>query len=132
MDKKQFATFAMALKTYYPRENILPNQQAMELWFKHLEKVPYEVAELALQKWVLKSKWSPSISDIRSLVKDIYWTMLEDKSDNEFFALYAVIKQMEVEEKALPKTFVLPMLENMEKISQENLLPADDIYDFTE
>lgn len=127
MDRKQFATFAMALKTYYPRENILPNQQAMELWFRHLEVVPYEVAELALQKWVLKSKWSPSIADIRALVKDIYWTMLEDKQNDEFFALYAVIKQMESEEKALPKTFALPMLENMEKISQENFLQAGDI-----
>ena len=31
MDKREFATFAAASKTYYPRENLLPNPQAMEL-----------------------------------------------------------------------------------------------------
>lgn len=65
MDKKQFAIFASALRTYYPRENILPNQQAMELWFRELSDIPYEVAETVLRKWVSTNKWSPSIADIR-------------------------------------------------------------------
>lgn len=33
MTKKEFAKIAMALKTYYPKESLLPNEQAMELWF---------------------------------------------------------------------------------------------------
>ena len=65
MDKKQFAIFASALKTYYPRENLLPNQQAMELWYRELSDIPYEVAEAVLRKWVATNKWSPSIADIR-------------------------------------------------------------------
>ena len=65
MDKKEFALFAMALKTYYPRENLLPNDRAMELWFKELQDIPYEVAEIGLQKWVSLNKWSPSIAEIR-------------------------------------------------------------------
>ena len=71
MDKKEFATFAMALKTYYPRENLLPNNQAMELWFKQLQDIPYEVAEAGLQKWVATNKWSPSIADIREMASGI-------------------------------------------------------------
>ena len=71
MDKKQFATFAMALKTYYPRENLLPNQQAMELWFKQLQDIPYEVAEIGLNKWVSLNKWSPSIADIREMASSV-------------------------------------------------------------
>lgn len=71
MDKKQFATFAMALKTYYPRENLLPNQQAMELWFKQLQDIPYEVAEVGLNKWVSLNKWSPSIADIREMASSV-------------------------------------------------------------
>jgi hypothetical protein len=65
MDKKQFAIFASALRTYYPRENLLPNQQAMELWYRELSDIPYEVAEAVLRKWVATNKWSPSIADIR-------------------------------------------------------------------
>ena len=67
MDKREFATFAAALKTYYPKENLLPNSQAMELWYRQLQDIPYIVAEAALQKWVATQKWSPSIAEIRAM-----------------------------------------------------------------
>ena len=67
MTKKEFAIFAAALKTYYPREALLPNDQAMELWFRQLEDIPYKVAEAGLNKWVATQKWSPSIADIREM-----------------------------------------------------------------
>ena len=67
MTKKEFAIFAAALKTYYPKENLLPNQQAMELWFRQLQDIPYMVAEAALNKWVATQKWSPSIAEIREM-----------------------------------------------------------------
>lgn len=65
MDKKEFAIFASALRTYFPRENILPNDQAMTLWYEQLKDIPYNVAEKTLNKWVASNKWSPSIADIR-------------------------------------------------------------------
>ena len=71
MTRKEFATLAMALKTYYPRENILPNEQAMELWYAQLQDIPYQVAEAGLQKWVSLNKWSPSIADIREMSSGI-------------------------------------------------------------
>ena len=71
MTKQEFATFAMALKTYYPREALLPNQQAMELWFRELCDIPFGVAEMALRKWVSTNKWSPSIADIREMTSGI-------------------------------------------------------------
>lgn len=71
MTKQEFATFAMALKTYYPREQLLPNQQAMELWFRELCDIPFDVAEMALRKWVSNNKWSPSIADIREMTSGI-------------------------------------------------------------
>ena len=71
MTREEFATFAMALKTYYPRENLLPNKQAMELWHKQLQDIPYQVAEVGLNKWVSLNKWSPSIADIREMASSI-------------------------------------------------------------
>ncbi len=71
MDKKEFAVFASALRTYYPKENILPNQPAMELWYRELSDIPYQVAEAALRKWVATNKWSPSIAEIREQTADI-------------------------------------------------------------
>lgn len=71
MDKAEFATFAMALRTYYPKEQILPNNQAMDLWFRELCDIPFQVAEMALRKWVNTNKWSPSISEIREMTSGI-------------------------------------------------------------
>lgn len=71
MTAKEFAIFADALRTYFPREALLPNNQAMELWFRQLQDIPYPVAEAALNKWVATNKWSPSIAEIRELSAEI-------------------------------------------------------------
>lgn len=65
MTLQEFNNLAKALRTYYPRENILPNKQSMELWYEQLQDLPYEIATLALKEWVLSNKWSPAICDIR-------------------------------------------------------------------
>ena len=72
MTKQEFAIFAAALKTYYSKEEkLLPNNQAMELWYSQLKDIPQEVAELALNKWVATNKWSPSIAEIRETAAEI-------------------------------------------------------------
>lgn len=71
MTKKEFALLASAIKTFYPREQLLPNTQAMELWFQMLGDIPYNVAEAALQKWVATNKFSPTIADIREIASRI-------------------------------------------------------------
>lgn len=100
MDKKQFSMFAMALKTYYPRENLLPNEQAMALWFAQLSDIPYEVAEAGLNKWVSVSKWSPSISDIREMAYEVKWGISEDWGEawqevNKAISNYGYMRQSE-------------------------------------
>lgn len=67
MTEKEFGLFALALKTYYPKEGLLPNNQAMELWYRQVADIPYNIAEAALNKWVATNKWSPTIADIREM-----------------------------------------------------------------
>lgn len=81
MDKKEFSMFAMAVRTYYPKENILPNQQAMELWFRELQDIPYQVAEAGLRKWVSINKWSPSIAEIREMAATVQYGNIPDWGD---------------------------------------------------
>ena len=70
--KKEFAVFVAALKTYYSKEEkLLPNNQAVELWYNQLNDIPYNVLELALNKWVATNKWSPSIAEIRETAAEI-------------------------------------------------------------
>ena len=71
MDKQEFGAFASAIRTYYPREQILPNNEAMTLWYRELHDIPAAVAEAALRKWVATNKWSPSIADIRELAATV-------------------------------------------------------------
>ena len=65
MNYKEFGSFAAALKTYYPKDNLLPNEQAIELWYAALRDLPYEVASNALMILVQSSKFPPSIAEIR-------------------------------------------------------------------
>ena len=65
MSEKEFGLFAMALKTYFPKDNLFPNKQAVDLWYRVLGDIDYKTAELFLQKWVATNKWSPTIADIR-------------------------------------------------------------------
>ena len=71
MTKQEFATFAMALRTYYPNEKLIPNDKAMELWFFQLKDIPYNIAEVTLNKWVACNKWSPKIADIREQAQEV-------------------------------------------------------------
>jgi len=82
MDKKEFGLFASALRTYYPREALLPNQQAMELWFRQLQDIPYPVAEASLNKCVATNKWSPSIADLREMAASVQHGDIPDWSDS--------------------------------------------------
>lgn len=81
MDKTEFARWAMALKTYFPRDNLLPTKESMELWFAELQDIPYNVALAMLRKWVNTQKWPPSISEIRSMCAEIVNGKLPEWSD---------------------------------------------------
>lgn len=71
MTKKEFAIITMSLKTYYPRENLLPNDQAAALWYYQLQDLSYATAEAALNKWAATNKWSPTIADLRETAAEI-------------------------------------------------------------
>lgn len=71
MTEQEFAKLAMAIKTFFPRENILPNSQALELWYRELQDIPAKVAEAALRKWVATNKWSPSIAELRETAAEV-------------------------------------------------------------
>lgn len=71
MDKKEFGMLASAIRTYYPKENILPNKEAMELWYRELKDIPANIAEAALRKWVATNKWSPSIAELRETAAEV-------------------------------------------------------------
>lgn len=71
MTTTEFSRWAMALKTYFPRDNLLPSKEAMELWYLELRDIPFDVATAMLRKWVDTQKWPPSIAEVRSMCADL-------------------------------------------------------------
>lgn len=65
MTKEEFVKIADAIKTYYPSEKILPNKQAMQLWYWELEDLPYETAVISLRMHVSTNRFPPTIADLR-------------------------------------------------------------------
>lgn len=92
MNKQEFSLYAMAIRTYYPKENILPNTQAMELWYRELQDIPYNVAEASLRQWVSTNKWSPSIADIREAAATMQTGVTPDWGDGWEKVLAAIRK----------------------------------------
>lgn len=71
MTQKEFALFAAALKTYYPREQMIQSEQAMQLWYELLQDIDLPVAKTVLAKWAATEKWPPTIADIRENCAEI-------------------------------------------------------------
>lgn len=68
MTKEEFSKVASALKTYYPAQNVLPNKQAMELWYMQLCDIGMQEITVAINTWVATNKWPPTIADLRESV----------------------------------------------------------------
>lgn len=70
MTSNEFGTLAAALKTFYPKDNLLPTDKAIELWYEELKDIDYTMAEAQIRKHVATNKYPPTISDIRACLAD--------------------------------------------------------------
>lgn len=62
----EFGQFASAIKTYFPKDNLLSTNEAMDLWFDMLKDLDYQRAYIGLKTYVAINKFPPAISDIRA------------------------------------------------------------------
>ncbi|MCQ2113325.1 MAG: replicative helicase loader/inhibitor [Bacteroidaceae bacterium] len=65
MNKKEFSILIKLIRTTYPQQNLFPNEESIEIWYRMLKDIPYEIAMVAVEKWISMNKWAPAISDIR-------------------------------------------------------------------
>ena len=66
MTYAEFAKLAANIKTYFPRDNVLPSDRAMTLWYESLKDLDADAVMTGLKKYVLTNKFPPGISDLRS------------------------------------------------------------------
>lgn len=71
MEFDQFKVLAKAMKSIYTRDNFLPDAEAIKTWFLCMKDIPYKVAELAVQKWIMTNKFPPTVAELRELSAQI-------------------------------------------------------------
>ena len=62
----EFGQFASAIKTYFPKDNLLSTNESMDLWFDMLNDLDYQQAYIGLKTYVASNRFPPAISDIRA------------------------------------------------------------------
>ena len=87
MTAKEFGFLADAIKTYFPRDNVLPTENAMRLWYSELKDIPYQLAHTALRKYVSTNKFAPTIADIREQVAELNDQNEEDLNETAAWSL---------------------------------------------
>lgn len=92
MTTKEFAVIAAAIKTYFPRDSVLPTERAMELWYNELKDLPYNAVNLGLRMYVATNRFAPMIADIREYAGHFYTESGEEL--NEMAAWGLVLKAM--------------------------------------
>lgn len=67
MNKQQFATLAIGIKSAYPASKILEDNASMDFWYMALKDIPYEIAENAVMEHICTNVFPPNIAEIRKL-----------------------------------------------------------------
>lgn len=72
MNKQQFATLAIGIKSAYPASKILEDKASMDFRYTMLKDIPYEIAENALMEHICTNTYPPNIAEIRKLCMERY------------------------------------------------------------
>lgn len=81
MDKRQTATLLTFLRSSYPNHvEALGQPETAEIWHRALSDIDFEVAQLAISKWVMTEKWPPTIADIRESAVNVSTEEIKDWS----------------------------------------------------
>lgn len=67
MDRQQFATLAIGIKSAYPASRILEDKASMDFWYMMLSDIPYDAAENAVMEHICTNIYPPNIAEIRKL-----------------------------------------------------------------
>ncbi|WP_367567779.1 replicative helicase loader/inhibitor [Lacrimispora sp.] len=120
MTKQEFAVFMATINTAYPRcELYIPDQTT--LWYEMLGHIPFDVAKIALKKYILSNKFPPMISDISLLAADLMEERIPDSDEawgeiNKAIRRYGYMREAEALE-----SLSEPVRKAVERIGFQNI-----------
>lgn len=65
MTAKQFEKISKGITTAFPWANLFPSQEAVEIWYRKLGDIPYDVMTAVVNRWIETKTSPPTIADIR-------------------------------------------------------------------
>lgn len=87
MTRDKFKILVKAMKAVYSSENFIADKDAFDVWYGLLKDLPYEQANLAIQKYMATEKFPPTIADIRTKATEIITMAEESMSELQAWAL---------------------------------------------
>lgn len=87
MTREEFAVLVKAMKAVYSSENFIADKDAFNVWYGLLQDLPYEQANLAVQKYMTSERFPPTIADIRAKATEIIAPAEESMSELQAWAL---------------------------------------------
>lgn len=82
MTKLEFANMAAGLKAVYQRDKFLGDKESIEIWYKFLSDIPYEILSNAVEKYICNEVFPPTIADLRRYASTItgnQWSLAWNK-----------------------------------------------------
>ena len=65
MTTDEFKLIAAGLQTAYPWANLFPNAEAVEIWYRKLGDIPYDVMAAVVNRWIETKTQPPTIAALR-------------------------------------------------------------------
>ena len=65
MTFNEFKVLAKGMKAVFTSTTFLPDEDSIKIWYRLLQDIPYEVANIAIQRHMMTNKFPPTIAEIR-------------------------------------------------------------------
>lgn len=71
MTREEFKILVKGMKAVYAQPTFIPDQDAFNMWHALIGDLPYEVCNVAIQKYMLTNKFPPTVAEIRELAAEV-------------------------------------------------------------
>lgn len=71
MTREELKILVKGMKAVYAQPAFIPDKDAFNMWYALMGDMSYEVCNIAIQKFMLTSKFPPTVAEIRELATNI-------------------------------------------------------------
>lgn len=71
MTFEEWKTLAKGMRALYTSQNFLPDGESVKTWYMMVRDLPYEAANVAVQKYAATNRFPPTVADIREQAAEI-------------------------------------------------------------